>query len=101
MTMAERELASFISAVTELYGVEQAKLSAEVWLDELESTHGMPGSTNHDWRAVTMAASARVANRLLTQGRIFIESGTEDLEVLFTSKTVEFTVPVLKADSHG
>ncbi len=101
MTMAERELTSFINAVTELYGVEQAKVSAEVWLGELESTHGLPGFTNQDWRAVTIAASARVANPLLTQGRIFIEYGTENLRGLFTSKTVEFTVPVLKANSHG
>ena len=35
MTMAERELGAFISAVTELFGTEQARLAAEDWLDEL------------------------------------------------------------------
>jgi hypothetical protein len=35
MTMAERELGAFISAVTELFSSEQAKLAAVDWLDEL------------------------------------------------------------------
>ena len=34
--LAERELSSFIAAVTNLYGPEQAKRSAEDWLDESE-----------------------------------------------------------------
>ena len=33
---AERELAAFIGAVTELFGAEQARLSAQYWLGELE-----------------------------------------------------------------
>jgi hypothetical protein len=62
--MAERELSAFISAVTELFGPEQAKLSTEDWLDESELMDSPPRSTSRDWRAVTVAASARVANRL-------------------------------------
>ena len=34
--LAERELSSFVSAVTKLYGPKQARLSAEDWLDESE-----------------------------------------------------------------
>jgi len=34
MHLAERELASFIGAVTELFGPEQSRLSADDWLDE-------------------------------------------------------------------
>lgn len=64
MHLAERELASFISAVTELFGPEQARLSADDWLDESESMDSPPRSTSRDWRAVTVAASARLANRL-------------------------------------
>ena len=64
MHMAERELASFISAVTESFGPEQARLSAEHWLDESELMDSPPRSTSRDWRAVTVAASARLANRL-------------------------------------
>jgi len=64
MQMAERELSAFISAVKELHGPEQAQLSAVEWLDELELMDSQAGSTNRHWRAVTIAASARLANRL-------------------------------------
>ncbi len=62
--LAERELASFIGAVKELFGPEQALLSADDWLDESELMDGPPRSTSRDWRAVTVAASARLANRV-------------------------------------
>jgi hypothetical protein len=62
--MAEREFSAFISAVKELLGPEQAQLSAVDWLDELELMDSQPGSTSRHWRAVTIAASARLANRL-------------------------------------
>jgi hypothetical protein len=39
--MAERGLSALIRAVTELFGPEQAKLSAEDWLDE---SHGRPAT---------------------------------------------------------
>jgi hypothetical protein len=64
MTMAERELGAFISAVTELFGSEQARLAAEDWLDELALMEAMPGLTSRDWRSITIAASARLANRV-------------------------------------
>ncbi len=62
--IAERELFAFIGAVTQLYGREEAKLSAEDWLDESELMDSPPRSTRRNWRAVTIAASARLANRL-------------------------------------
>jgi len=62
--MAERELASFIGAVTEVFGPEQARLSADDWLDESELMDRPPRSASRDWRAVTVAASARLASRL-------------------------------------
>jgi hypothetical protein len=64
MQMAEREFSAFISAVKELLGPDQAQLSAVDWLDELELMDSQPGTTNRHWRAVTIAASARLANRL-------------------------------------
>ena len=64
MTMAERELGAFISAVTELFGSEQARLAAEDWLDELVLMEALPGLTSRDWRLITIAASARLANRV-------------------------------------
>jgi hypothetical protein len=62
--LAERELASFIGAIKELFGPEQALLAADDWLDESELTDSPPRSTCRNWRAVTVAASARLANRL-------------------------------------
>jgi hypothetical protein len=62
--LAERELSSFISAVTELYGPEQARLSEKDWLDESELMDTQSSSTCPDWRTVTIAASARLANRV-------------------------------------
>ena len=76
MTMAERELAAFISAVTELFGSEQARLAAEDWLDELVSMETLPGLTSRDWRLITIAASARLANRVDVRSDIrFIRLG--------------------------
>src|ERR1700678_3540214 len=62
--LAERELTAFILAVTELFGPEQARLSAEDWVDESDLMDSPPRSTSRDWRAVTVAASARLASRL-------------------------------------
>lgn len=63
--LAERELASFIGAVTELFGPEQAQLSAGDWVEEAELMDSPPRSTSRDWRAITVAASARLASRMI------------------------------------
>lgn len=62
--LAERELFSFVAAVTELYGTEQAIASTEDWLDESELMDSPPRSEPRSWRAVTIAASARLAHRV-------------------------------------
>jgi len=64
MHIAERELSAFIRAVTQLFGPEEAKLSAEDWLDESELVGSPHRSTSLDWRAISVAASARLAKRL-------------------------------------
>ena len=61
VNMAERELSAFMLAVTELFGPEQARLSAEDWLEASELMDGSPRATSRDWRAVTVAALARLA----------------------------------------
>jgi len=63
MTMAERELAAFFGAVTELFGSEQAALSAEAWLRELEAVDYLPNSIR-ECRLLTAKASARLASRV-------------------------------------
>ena len=67
--LASREFFSFVAAVTELYGPEQATLSAKDWLEELELMPSLPSSAKRYWRAVTIAASARLASRL-SEGRL-------------------------------
>lgn len=59
--LAERELSAFVSAVTELFGPELARASAEDWLEVIDS---LPLLTSSDWRSVTVAASDRLASRI-------------------------------------
>ena len=61
MIMAERELAAFMKAVTELCGQEQARLSAQYWLEELAAMERLPGPASRHWRRVTVAALARLS----------------------------------------
>ena len=63
MTMAERELSAFFNAVTQLFGPEQAELSAEDWLHELIETDGLPASVR-EWRLITAKVSTRLASRV-------------------------------------
>lgn len=63
MAIAERELAAFLSAVTELFGPELAELSVEEWLEELVATDGLPSSAR-EWRRITLNICKRLAARL-------------------------------------
>jgi len=64
--LAENERCSFAAAVAKLYGPEQAKLSTEDWLEESELMDSPPRSEARNWHAVTIAASARLANRVIS-----------------------------------
>jgi hypothetical protein len=63
MAMAERELSAFFNAVTQLFGSEQAELSADDWLRELIEIDGLPDSPS-EWRLITAKASTRLASRV-------------------------------------
>ncbi len=63
MNLAECELAAFIGVVGELYGPEQAALSADDWLEELELVD-IAAIPDRAWRPVTIAAAVRLASRL-------------------------------------
>jgi hypothetical protein len=63
MKAAEQELAAFFNAVKQLFGREQAELSAEDWLHELAEIDGL-SSSSRDWRLITVKASARLATRV-------------------------------------
>jgi hypothetical protein len=62
-TMAERELSAFFTAVTELFGPEQAEASAEDWLRELMASDDLPVSPRQ-WRTITITAAARLASQV-------------------------------------
>jgi hypothetical protein len=64
MQIEECELSAFVRAVTELYGPEQARIAEKDWLDESDLLDDPPRSEIRDWHSVTIAASARLANRL-------------------------------------
>jgi len=59
MHIPERELFAFICAVEQLFGPEQARLSMDDWLAELERMDGPPRSTR-DWRAMSIAAATKL-----------------------------------------
>ena len=86
--IAERELSAFILAVTELFGPEQGRLSAEDWLAESEQMDSPQRATRRDWRAVTVAASARLANRV---------TGAQDIRTL-PSSTDPKVSPILSSN---
>jgi hypothetical protein len=62
--LAKNELSSFIARVKASFGQEQAKLSVEDWLEESELMDSPPRSEMRNWHAVTIAATARLANRV-------------------------------------
>jgi len=65
--LAQTERCSFTAAVAKLYGPEQAKLSTEDWLEESELMDSPPRSEARNWHSVTIAASARLANRVINK----------------------------------
>ena len=62
-TMAEQELSAFFNAVAQLFGAEEAELSAEEWLRELIDIDSLPASTR-EWRLITAHALTRLARRV-------------------------------------
>jgi hypothetical protein len=62
LSMAQRELAALFRAVTELFGAEQADLSAEDWLNELQTRSKLPASAR-EWRGITARVITQLAER--------------------------------------
>jgi hypothetical protein len=68
ITMAERELSAFFNAISQLFGSEQAEISAEDWLQELIEIDGLPTSAR-EWRLITAKVSTRLACRVRASSR--------------------------------
>ena len=60
-TREDEELSAFARAVANLFGPQQTHLSERDWLDESDSMDTPPLSTVRNWRAVSIAASFRLA----------------------------------------
>jgi len=69
LPIAEKELAAFARAVAELFGAEQARRAVEDWMEELELSDWPTGPAHADCRQVTIAAAARLANRVNSRFR--------------------------------
>lgn len=79
LVMAEQELTAFFSAVRELFGSKQAKISAEDWLQEITAINHLPASTR-DWRLLTINVASQLANRMNAQDEA-IEEFAKQAEV--------------------
>jgi hypothetical protein len=63
LLVAEKELSAFSRAVEELFGPEQAQESVNDWVEEVAGMAWSNAEASPDWRAVTIAAAARLASR--------------------------------------
>jgi hypothetical protein len=61
----ERELNSFIDAMTSLIGPVPSESLTELWLDELACMECIPGSESFNWRSVSLSASMKLASRVI------------------------------------
>lgn len=61
----ERELLGFIDPVARLIGLDSTRVLTEIWLDELACMDCMPEPDSKDWRIVSLAASTKLASKLI------------------------------------
>ena len=61
-TREDEELMIFTRAVAEAFGSQEARLSEKDWLSETESMDTAPISLARNWRAISIAASFRLAS---------------------------------------
>jgi hypothetical protein len=64
MKVAERELSSFVRAITEVFGSEAAFPLGEEWLQQLSSTKLGCSSAEHSLRLITIKTSTRLSEIL-------------------------------------
>jgi hypothetical protein len=62
----ELELLNFIDSVAMLVGPGSTRTLTEIWLDELACMDCIPEPNSSDWRMVSLAASARLASKLMS-----------------------------------
>jgi hypothetical protein len=65
MTTAERELVAFYQAVFRRYGLKEARMAAQGWIEELETMDWPADWALPNWRHVTIAAADCLAFRII------------------------------------
>lgn len=76
---AEKELAAFVAAVSELLGPEQSLQAAEDWIEELELLEWPTGSARPDFRQATIAAASRLSQRICSLDLAIAACGEHEL----------------------
>jgi hypothetical protein len=69
LSLAEKELSAFISAVDKLFGADQARQSALDWIEEVELMDWPDEESVPNWRRATLGASARLCTSMSRQSR--------------------------------
>ena len=72
---AEKEVAAFATAVSEIFGSAAAARAAEYWIELAEtlSPHAVEGGPN--WRKLTIMASCRLAADSIFAGAVITDAG--------------------------
>ena len=65
MTTAERELVAFYEAVFRLYGLKEARMAAQDWIEELKTMDWPADWALPNFRHVTIAAADCLAFRII------------------------------------
>ena len=61
----QNELMNFIRNATGLLGPRSTSFLTELWLEELANLDRLPEPNSSDWRMVSLAASTKLATRLI------------------------------------
>jgi len=75
--LEEREISAFIGAVTELFGLEEARVAEREWLEEESLIDAPPRSIERDWQSVTVAALARLAGRIPASDSVWLSASSK------------------------
>jgi hypothetical protein len=89
LASAERELCSLVTAVHQLFGPEQARHAADNWLEELEQTDWIGEAQAVDWRALTIAAVARLVGCHIEGPSLVASLGTPTLKRIRRNNATE------------
>lgn len=94
--MASRELAAFMTAVTRVFGSEQARRAAEDWLDGLLAMLSLPAPTICSCRQITIAVAVRLAARVSASPRQILSGVCHDFTVYSETNVNENLVETVR-----